>query len=292
MKKFIILGAVSATLFTLSFFLFAQELELIFSHKYHAEDVGAVCSECHPVEASDLASDNLLPDMDSCYKCHDSETECGVCHKDPDNAVAYPRITDYIAKFSHKTHSEKEIECGKCHEDVSASENILEKHLPSMQDCMTCHPMTAGSDYCYVCHDTKEDLKPSDHNLAWEKDHGLLSYGKQGECSSCHHENMCLECHQNDNLDHKVHPLNYENNHGIYAKGNKDNCYTCHEELSFCLDCHRQRMVIPRTHARANWSNTTTGGAHARSAMLDLDSCLGCHSDTMGDPVCVQCHKK
>ena len=95
-----------------------------------------------------------------------------------------------------------------------------------------------------------------------------------------------------DNLDRKVHPLNYVNNHGMYAKGNKDNCYTCHEEQAFCVDCHQKRMVMPRSHSTANWSNTTTGGGHARAAKLDLDNCLSCHSDAQGDPVCVLCHQK
>jgi len=290
MKKFIIFSAIAAVLLVISFILFAQELELIFSHKYHAEEIGAICTDCHPAGESELASDNLLPDMDGCYTCHDEEEECTYCHKDPDNAIAYPRITEYIAKFSHKQHAQKDVECEACHEGVAESDNIHDKHLPSMQDCMTCHPLTMSADYCYVCHDKSEDLKPADNNLSWNKDHGLASYTDQSSCESCHHENMCLDCHQNDNLDHKVHPLNYEYTHGIHARGNKDNCLTCHEEQAFCMDCHRQRMVMPRTHSRANWSNTTTGGGHARAAKLDLDSCISCHSDTQGDPVCAACH--
>ena len=292
MKKVIYLVIALSGLIALSYILFAQELELIFSHKYHAKEVEADCIDCHKAGESDLSADNLLPDMDKCYTCHDSEEECSMCHKDADNAVEYPRITDYIAKFSHKQHSGKSFTCETCHDKVGSSENIMDKHLPEMNKCTECHTITSQDDYCYICHNREENLKPADHNLTWDKHHGISAHAERDECSSCHYENMCLDCHRKDNLDRYVHPLNYVNNHGLYAKGNKDNCLTCHEEYSSCLDCHRQRMVMPRNHATANWSNRTTGGGHALAAKLDLDYCISCHSDAAGgDPVCVQCHQ-
>ena len=290
MKKIIFLIIVLSTALIMSYLLFAQDLELIFSHKYHAEEVEAACTDCHKADESALPADNLLPDMDGCYTCHDEEEECTKCHQDPDNAIVYPRITDYIAKFSHKQHSGDKFSCETCHKNVSHSENIMDKHLPKMGKCVECHTTLSQDDYCFICHKQEENLKPADHTLVWAKEHGIAAQTERDECGLCHHQNMCLDCHMNDNLDHNIHPLNYVNNHGLYAKGNKDNCLTCHEEMAFCMDCHRQRMVMPRNHAVANWSNTTTGGAHARAAKLDLDSCISCHSDAAGDPVCIQCH--
>ncbi len=287
MKKVIILFSV---LLAFYFFSFAQQIELIFSHKYHAEEVGATCTDCHKAAESQQATDNLLPDMQGCYTCHDAETECTVCHKNPEQAIVYPRITTYVAKFSHQQHLMKSDSCLACHGGVNLSENVLDKHLPTMKECMACHPLTSQTDYCYSCHNQTDLLKPADHHLTWKKDHGIVASDQKSECATCHQDQSCLDCHRNENLDHRIHPLNYVNKHGIFAKGNKENCYTCHEELSFCVDCHRQRMVMPRTHAAANWSNKTTGGGHARAAKLDLDSCISCHSDAMGDPVCVQCH--
>lgn len=276
----------------LAFWLFAQEVELIFSHKFHAEEVEAECSNCHQVATSNLPADNLLPNMESCYSCHSKDEECSVCHKDPDNAIEYPRITGYIAKFSHQQHISAELTCDRCHQGVAASENILDKHLPNMATCTACHQDEGKADYCMLCHQQRENLKPADHNLAWKAEHGLAVNTEENSCNACHRKEYCVACHQQDNLDHKVHPLNFVQNHGMYAKGNKDNCYTCHEEQVFCLDCHQKNMVMPRTHSVANWSNTTTGGAHARAAKLDLDNCLSCHSDNQSDPVCVLCHQK
>ncbi len=291
MKKFMFLIILFAMIVSLSYLLIAQELELIFSHKYHAEEIGVECTDCHPATESKLASDNLLPDMDGCYTCHDEDQECTVCHKDPDNAIAYPRITEYIAKFSHAEHSGEDFTCENCHKGVAKSSDITEKHLPSMEKCVECHVVTSDADYCYICHEKGENLIPADHHLAWRQDHGIVAQTEEN-CSACHTENSCLECHEGDNLDHKVHPLGYVNTHGIFARANKENCYTCHEELAFCVECHQTRGVTPRSHLTANWTNMSTGGGHARAAKLDLDSCIACHSDAGGDPSCTGCHDK
>jgi len=293
MKRTVIVLLTLTFLIAITYLLMAQQVELIFSHKYHAEEVEAACTDCHNAVESANASDNLLPSMETCYNCHDEDdTECTVCHKDPDNAIVYPRITSYIAKFPHSKHITDKLTCEKCHLKISVSENVLEKHLPKMATCVECHTEKSQDNYCYICHNKGEDLEPADHKSAWKESHGFTAQTEEESCNSCHTKESCLDCHSNDNLDHKAHPLNYANNHGLYAKGNKDNCYTCHEELSFCVDCHQKRMVIPRNHSFANWSNTTTGGGHSRAAKLDLDSCLSCHSDTQGDPVCVVCHNR
>lgn len=288
MKKLVFLILIMTTS---SLIAFAQQADLIFSHKFHVEDVEASCTDCHEVGESQLATDNLLPTKPSCFNCHDEETACATCHVSKEKAAVVPRITDYIAKFSHQQHSGEEFNCATCHKNVAKSEQAADTDLPSMQSCSECHPVSSDENYCYQCHAAGEDLTPADHMLAWDKGHGIASYTDMNSCEACHQENSCLACHQGDNLDHKVHRLNFVNNHGMYAKGNKDNCLTCHEEFSSCVACHQQRMVMPRTHARANWSNKTTGGSHALAAKLDLDSCISCHSDAAGDPVCVQCHK-
>ena len=158
-----------------------------------------------------------------------------------------------------------------------------------MVNCQTCHSDLEKAGYCIDCHAASEDLRPGDHKMDWSKSHGMSSQLVQ-DCKTCHSENSCLGCHQGDNLDRRVHPLNFMNNHSLSAKGNKDNCYTCHEELSFCSDCHRQELVLPRNHNTAGWSNLSNGGRHARAAKLDLDTCQSCHSDTNGEPICAQCH--
>ncbi|RKY87686.1 hypothetical protein DRQ09_04065 [candidate division KSB1 bacterium] len=288
------LNVISIFILTAAVIVFSKPpgTDLKFSHKYHIVEVEVECSDCHSAaDTSLLSTDNLLPDHKTCSECHEIEDNCKLCHKNEETASAVPRIQNYIANFPHIKHKSDKLSCEKCHSRIKESESIAEKHLPKMSVCTDCHNDVSRTDYCFTCHSKGENLTPPDHELAWKKQHGIASYMSSNNCAECHTKNFCIDCHRKDNLDHKTHPLNYVNIHGIYAKGNKDNCYTCHEELSFCIDCHRQKMVMPRNHASANWSNRTTGGAHARAAKLDLDSCIGCHSDINGNPVCIECHE-
>ena len=270
----------------------AQDVELIFSHKLHAQDVGAGCTDCHATaQTSSLPADNLLPSMQTCYTCHDEDTECIVCHKDPDNAIAYPRIATYISSFPHAKHVENNVECETCHAGVATSADIMDKHLPSMMQCQACHSDIEQVSYCFTCHAEGMDLRPVDHRMDWTMAHGTASHLESNDCKSCHSESQCLQCHQQDNLDRKAHPLNFVNSHPVFARANSDQCYPCHEEQAFCIDCHRQELIMPRNHSMAGWSNLKTGGRHAREAKMDLDNCLACHNQTSVEPVCAQCHQ-
>jgi hypothetical protein len=264
---------------------------LIFSHKLHMEG-GAECTTCHAKADSSLAPiDNLLPDMDTCYGCHDKEAECTMCHTKPDEAGEYPRYTSYIAHFPHAKHVGEKAPCATCHTGIAVKTRVGGQHLPGMSKCSTCHSDLDKPGYCYDCHATSEKLKPANHALDWRKGHGAVKMSAKDNCQLCHSDNQCLQCHQGDNLDHKVHPLNFRFSHGMKARGDKENCYTCHQDQNYCQDCHRQEMVMPRNHASAGWSNAKTGGAHRRAAEMDLDNCLACHNDRNGDPICAECHK-
>ena len=48
------------------------ESDIIFSHKFHIEDMEVECTSCHiDIETSNLSSDRNLPSMDECSSCHD-----------------------------------------------------------------------------------------------------------------------------------------------------------------------------------------------------------------------------
>jgi len=290
-KKFIV--ALTGVIFLVVLLLGQQEeINVLFSHKFHVIDLETSCSDCHKAEESKSSQDNLLPDHESCGACHEIDENCTMCHEEGKDPTAVPRIQDYIEHFPHEVHTGENFSCLNCHKNVEQSETVKGEHLPKMALCVECHDNRSFENYCYICHSKERNLMPVGHTKAFcEKDHGFASYMQDLNCESCHTQSMCIDCHRKDNLDHKAHPLNYINNHGMYAKGNKDNCYSCHEELSFCRDCHQQRMVMPRTHAAANWSNRTTGGRHARAAQLDLDNCISCHSDAGGNPICIQRHE-
>lgn len=260
-----------------------------FPHNIH-QDQELDCTACHTgVTKSQVPADNLLPEMATCYNCHEEGAFADLSYHNIVPAI----VTGYIAKFSHKQHLAGSMTCEKCHAGVEKSQAIRQRYLPGMQLCVSCHQISADAGYCYTCHGAKEDLLPADHRmLTWKTVHGIESQQSLPNCVTCHTVQSCSECHEGDNLDHKVHPLNYQYNHGIHATANKTNCFTCHEEQASCNSCHRDQMVLPKSHAFANWSNGTDGGKHARAARMDLDTCISCHSDNYGEPVCAQCHQK
>ncbi len=262
-----------------------------FDHKLHLQDIGAECADCHAAAESKSPADNLMPGHDNCYSCHDeNETECGYCHTNGDDPFGVPHVTNFIAKFPHDVHIEQDVKCITCHQGIAFSEKAATQHLPSMALCQTCHSDLEEANYCQRCHNADEKLAPVTHNLDWRQAHGLVNHLNEESCASCHTEQQCLDCHQGDNLDRTVHPFNYVNNHAIDARNKRDNCYTCHEELETCVSCHRDQLVLPRSHNTAGWSNLSNGGRHAREARMDLDNCLVCHNDNYGEPVCAQCH--
>ena len=296
MKKTTILF--SCIVFIWGVTLMAQEDTLIFSHQFHHEDGGASCTDCHgPATTSLNPGDNLLPSMETCYTCHDEDdTECTLCHTNPDNAMEEPRIIDYSARFAHKTHIDAGEECITCHVGIIEKEKpAAENHMPGRDLCTDCHgvaDLTEEKEQCLSCHGQDFILRPENHMVSWNKDHGLAFEIQSNSCTHCHSNNYCINCHEGDNLDHEVHPLNYRITHGLEAKANKENCLTCHREFSFCNDCHQIEMVMPKNHSFAGWSNTINGGQHAREAQYNFDYCQSCHSQANSDIVCIKCHGK
>jgi hypothetical protein len=199
------------------------------------------------------------------------------------------KLTDLI--FSHKFHLEEvEAECKVCHGTADSSLILKKNLIPDMQTCFGCHD--SAETKCDLCHKNVKKMRPRSHQLDWKQAHGRASHYNESGCAVCHADRSCLECHKKENINRNAHPLNYINNHTLAARGNKETCLACHQELAECMDCHRQRMVMPRTHASVGWSNRTTGGAHSRAAQFDLDMCISCHSDAAAQPVCGQCHTR
>ena len=271
---------------------------IIFSHKFHVQKQGIGCLVCHQkVTKSSHSTDVLVPDMQTCYNCHDEdETPCSTCHTNPDEPGIAPRLKNFKSRFPHKLHINKErTNCLNCHKGVENDTTVGSFHLPAKEYCNTCHQgadVAQNRKQCLTCHKRNMNFIPVTHRVNWTKDHGVVEQMNAGSCTHCHQKSYCINCHEGDNLDHKVHPLNFKMTHGLLAKGNKENCLTCHQEQAFCVDCHRSEDVMPKSHAFPNWSNRIAGdgGEHARQAEIDFDTCLSCHNDAYADVVCTTCH--
>ena len=209
-------------------------------------------------------------------------------------------------------------------------------HLNFLQGmpCSTCHDPGAkqirpGKDVCLQCHEqdfVKKAVLPAlkTHGPTWPLLHRPFAKGNTYDCSACHQQSFCLQCHEAGRADEmgkfsnkmvNVHLSDFKVTHPIMARTDPQLCSSCHEK-KFCVECHDQ--FAPADLAilshRRGWSNLKVAGTphaqftesecqnchpnsvlprhewaldHAREARKDLATCQACHPN--GD-VCLKCH--
>jgi hypothetical protein len=159
---------------------------------------------------------------------------------------------------------------------------------------------------CNTCH-KGEGVSPN-HDADFLRGHRILA-GKAGSnCSQCHDQAWCLDCHQGglldgtnlekENFGRDSHPKSHRSDfisiHPIQAQNNQQQCIRCHDQ-KYCNACHsrfpkgslRIKSHNPagadhQIYAATNWKSE-----HSAEARRNLQSCQTCHPD--GD-VCIQCH--
>lgn len=302
-----------------------------FNHLFHTTEVGLECKDCHTTAAkSNSSGDNLHPTHDQCQTCHQDQltNTCGYCHLNPDNIE--PRtvpVRELV--FSHEQHlGMKGVECLTCHAGIEQDSTSAQTRLPAMEKCTTCHNGAKAPSYCESCHRNLAQLLPPDHLQSdFRRVHGefVRLGGLNVDCSTCHSENFCQECHSPVELKQfgekglsadprprtspkdqpaqttlqRVHDLNYRLTHGIDAQAKSADCATCHDTQQFCVTCHQsggnidQFKFKPPSHNVPGFvtiGKGTGGGLHAEEARRDMESCVGCHDVPGQDPVCMTCH--
>jgi hypothetical protein len=158
---------------------------------------------------------------------------------------------------------------------------------------------------CNACH-KGEGVSPN-HDTDFVRGHRVLA-GKAGNnCSQCHDQSWCLDCHQGgllngtnlekENFGRDSHPKSHRSDfisiHPIQAQNNQQQCYRCHDQ-KYCNACHSR---FPKGSLRIKSHNplgdsqsypvTNWKVDHATEARRNLQSCAACHAD--GD-VCIKCH--
>ncbi len=289
MKKLYFIGAIIVLWGVLIAGQIKWNSDLIFSHKYHIEEEGVECTDCHQtVDESTTGTNDLLPKMSTCFDCHeDAQDDCSMCHENSkEKRIVLPRIEKYSPKFNHKRHIIEGVSCLKCHEGINEKESVSGNiHLPVMVDCMNCHETPATIAGCYKCHATNETLTPDNHAQAWISQHGMESETGDQTCNSCHKKSYCIDCHNGANLFNQAHAPEFISTHSISFSMRESNCENCHQGLDYCRECHTQvNYVIPANHSLPSWS----GELHAQEGRADFDNCMVCH--TQGEATCASCH--
>jgi len=173
----------------------------------------------------------------------------------------------------------------------SYAEKMAHKEYASMEikECNTCHK--------------SEGIAPN-HGADFNREHRVLAGKASNNCSQCHEQKWCLDCHQGggtgDNLakenfgrDYKPksHRSDFISIHPLKAQDNQQQCYRCHDAKAFCNSCHSRfpsGSLRIKSHLRSGSSQTFMWNSeHASEARRNLQSCQTCHAD--GD-VCLRCH--
>lgn len=243
-----------------------------FSHKYHVEEEGAGCKDCHDSEA-----EKPVPPLNkqACIDCHDEVP----AYQPPTKARKLP-----IA-FPHATHTEV-AECVDCHAATANDAQKAGEPVMGFDRCASCHVENGVEirlSSCATCHG--KDMKrtaPADHAVNWRTRHGREAtwrvfddHGK--DCKTCHEQDACKTCHTTERpRSHTA--LWRTRTHGVAAEWERDACKTCHE-TGTCVRCHQNNA--PLNH-RGGWV-----ARHGLAASSKMDAkCSTCHTSAE----CVACH--
>lgn len=215
------------------------------------------------------------------------------------------------ATFNHAEHNEYigDAACSTCHQEDDQT------IVPDLEVCSQCH------DQKFV--DEVELPETQTHGPTWPMRHRPFAKGGTYDCSQCHQQDDCLECHKSGFADEQgdfsnnminVHSSDFHVTHPVAARTDPQLCASCHESR-FCSECHDRFAPADlrvESHRRgftdgtldgqhANYDETQCQGCHvdsvlpshdwssqhAREARKNLATCQTCHPE--GD-VCLQCH--
>jgi hypothetical protein len=251
-------------------------------------------------------------EADRCSVCHAKES-CSRCHVNADRLPSVRDLPsdDRVAGLVAGTPGVWPTPAD--HESVEWLDTHGGRASESIQSCASCHVQES----CATCHGEEAErlaaglssqrpggpqgagtvaVRPPGHTPGFVTEHGTAASVGLPECSSCHAESFCADCHDGPaaprfNVESAVgfHPANFVTRHGAEAFASQTECSSCHSTEVFCRDCHLQVGV--------GQAGTTTGGAfhnaqpgwllsHGQAARQGLETCTSCHAQQS----CLKCH--
>ena len=138
-------------------------------------------------------------------------------------------------EFNHAGHQGyigQKPTCGSCHRQD-------DKHIvPAKEVCLKCHDEVFYTAVTFPGTAT--------HGPTWALNHRASAKGSVIDCSACHEQEFCLDCHKAGFVDEggefnnnmvNVHRSEFHVTHPIAARTDPQLCSSCHEG-GFCVDCH------------------------------------------------------
>lgn len=177
-------------------------------------------------------------------------------------------------QFDHKGHLEYvDNDCASCH--VADAQQIR----PAAEVCLGCHDEDMMKEVTFTGTAT--------HGATWALSHRPAAKANTPDCSACHTQEYCLECHKAGFADEQghfgnsltnVHRSEFQVTHPLAARTDPQLCTSCHE-VRFCSDCHNAfnagRARTP-SHRRT-FDLGLNGDIDAIHASVNATQCDACH---------------
>jgi hypothetical protein len=190
---------------------------LKFSHTEHLQLPSTDCLACHAGLEKSTDAQGGLPNMATCFVCHDGVRQtiaCAACHT---NAAQVIRDVHPVGwRDDHR---------------IAGNEN--------RPVCASCH---RTDDRCSLCH-YGDNLRGQIHPFNWLQLHAADARARAVDCTTCHETpSFCVPCHTQRfvlPLDHQT--AGWLDRHGDEAKFDSETCDACHGgDQPSCLrsGCH------------------------------------------------------
>ena len=188
-----------------------------------------------------------------------------------------PALAVQFNHDEHQTYMDEEPACFNCHKPDA---KVI---VPAKEECLECHEEDFYAEVSFPGTKT--------HGPVWSLNHRVPAKSGSIDCSACHEQNFCLECHKAGFADEmgeignnmiNVHRSEFHVSHPIAARTDPQLCSSCHEN-KFCVDCHVR--FAPEDLAilshRKGWSNITVGASGPAHGLFDDSTCENCHTNSV-----------
>jgi hypothetical protein len=242
-------------------------------------------------------------------------------------AVLGIRPADAPKPFEHRAHVLNGVNCLECHQGVEAAGEAGPMHLPTTDDCLSCHEKPHNPSPCAGCHGSprvRTQVALAREHLKFE--HPVHVDAVEGKCVRCHLDvanfdgplrpamATCFSCHQHEKQwqitdcdgchvdleieraipeSHVVHGPDWMREHGVRAASDMQLCVACHSERT-CASCHGVNVPALPTRLRfdqperADMHRAGFMARHALEARTDPAMCVTCHTESS----CRDCHQR
>lgn len=178
-----------------------------------------------PVDRADPASEPIADAV--CLQCHDPNRKA---------------TSGFRILIDHPEHAERNGSCISCHVRTAHPLESRGTALSLMAQCFTCHGTAQQPDAsaeCRVCHPSEFDLVPASHaESQWARGHGEVSDTDESQCTMCHEQTFCDDCHGLA-MPHPDDWAGGPEGHAVAAEADRGVCATCHgSSPDLCTMCH------------------------------------------------------